>query len=161
MKFIRGVHYCIATVGGAGYLPRAPGTWGSLVALPLFYSVPASIFASLIPLFFIAGWYSTYYILRDNHAHNHDHDTDPSYIVVDELYAMMIVLIYSRGGVFDLAMAFILFRAFDIIKPWPIGWVDVCLKTKNLPLAAFGVMIDDALAAVMACAILHIIYVFV
>lgn len=154
------LHYFIATVSYTGYLPKAPGTWGSLVAIPLYYVFPLHIYIALIPLLFCMGLYSTYKILKKQDAQHCLNDKDPSYIVIDELYAMMIVLAYCQGSFYDIALSFVLFRVFDILKPWPIRWIDTYCKHGSIARASFGVMIDDALAAFMACACLYIMYEF-
>ncbi len=142
----------IATVGYVGYLPRAPGTWGSLVALPLYFLLPQPLFLMSIPLLFVLGWVATYILLKYDGS-----DRDPSYIVIDELYAMMAVflVIPRRGGiVLSTFVGFVLFRFFDILKPWPISAVDRYFKQRGPLGASFGVMIDDFLAAALVYVLL-------
>ncbi len=136
----------IATVGYVGYLPFAPGTWGSVVALPLYFLLPESFFLNLIFLFFILGWGSTYILLKKDGS-----DKDPSYIVIDELYAMMLTLMFPFPKHLSLyitvGLSFVLFRFFDIVKPWPIHVIDHYFEKKPPFLASLGVMIDDFIAA--------------
>lgn len=140
----------IATFFYTGLLPKAPGTWGSLAALPFAIMLhnwggfPALLLASVI-VFFI-GWWATIQETagKDNH--------DPGEIVIDEVAGQWITLlpasyIFTRH---DLPMiwpalvaGFIFFRLFDIFKPWPISWAD----RKE---TAFGVMFDDVLAGIFA-----------
>lgn len=142
-----------ATVFGVGYLKPAPGTWGSLAALPLFWLVNvflggpvAALVATIIVT--LVGWWA---IKRatdgtDNH--------DPSEIVIDEVAGQWVALLpVSFGaaamgvGVHDLypgwIAGFILFRIFDIWKPGPVGWAD---RRDD----AFGVMFDDIIAGALA-----------
>lgn len=142
----------IATVGGTGYLRPAPGTWGSLVALPLGWVVievgGTLLFTAAILLFFVIGIWATAQVTsgKDNH--------DPSEVVVDELVGQWIALLpiligAAHAGVSVLALwpgwvaAFVLFRLFDIWKPGPVGWAD---RRSD----AIGVMLDDVIAGVLA-----------
>jgi phosphatidylglycerophosphatase A len=142
----------IATLFGVGYLKPAPGTWGSLAALPLFWLIHQAGGPLLAVLATLAvsglGWWA---IAR---ATERSDDHDPSEIVIDEVAGQWVALLpVSFGaammGVGVLALypgwiaAFVLFRLFDIWKPGPVGWAD----RRNDP---FGVMLDDIIAGVMA-----------
>ena len=128
----------VATMGGIGRLKPAPGTWGSLVVLPLALlgPVPALLLALLVT---IVGFYAVRAVLRDAP------DQDPGWIVVDEAAGMLLALAgLSVGASFwGVLIAFGLFRVFDILKPWPISWAD---QQKG----AFGVMLDDIVAGALA-----------
>ncbi len=142
----------IATVGGTGHLRPAPGTWGSLVALPAAWLVHviAGPWLLLIGVFafFVSGLWATIEETRGKD------NPDPSEIVVDELVGQWIAILplsfgASHAGADILALwpgwiaAFVLFRLFDIWKPGPIGWAD---RRGD----ALGVMLDDVLAGVAA-----------
>ena len=128
----------VATMGGIGRLKPAPGTWGSLVVLPaaLLGPIPALLLALLVTLI---GFYAVREVLRDAP------DQDPGWIVVDEAAGMLIALAGLTVGasIWGVLIAFGLFRVFDILKPWPISWAD---QQKG----AFGVMLDDIVAGVLA-----------
>lgn len=128
----------VATMGGIGRLKPAPGTWGSLVVLPLALlgPVPALLLALLVT---IVGFYAVRAVLRDAP------DQDPGWIVVDEAAGMLLALAgLSVGASFwGVLIAFGLFRVFDILKPWPVSWAD---QQKG----AFGVMLDDIVAGALA-----------
>lgn len=142
----------ITTFFGAGRLRPAPGTWGSLAALPaalgLFYLVGLWGFLALTVAVFFIGWWAT-------HIHTQGaEDHDPSYIVIDEvagqwiaLWPVMIGATHVGADVTALwpgwVAAFVLFRLFDITKPGPIGWAD---RRGD----ALGVMLDDVIAGVFA-----------
>tara|TARA_B110000438_G_C15457819_1_gene497518 strand:- start:116 stop:628 length:513 start_codon:yes stop_codon:yes gene_type:complete len=136
----------LATWFGVGLLPKAPGTWGSLVALPIGYGVISwanlELFCILIVLIFIIGIWSS------SIASNEIGTTDPSEIVIDEVVGQSIVLITIPPNIILYFFGFILFRFFDIIKPWPVSWADKQIK------GGFGIMIDDVLAAIFAVVIL-------
>lgn len=146
----------IATLFGVGFISMAPGTWGSLAALPLAYvlhvlgSFPLLAAATLIV--FLAGlWAAGVETFgQDNH--------DPSEIVIDEVVGQWLALFPISAGLWLTAaqpatvswpgwiLAFLAFRFFDIVKPWPVSWADA----KETPL---GLMLDDVIAGVMAAAV--------
>ncbi len=142
----------IGTVLGVGHIRPAPGTWGSLVALPWAWALHVigglPLLALAIVIAFFKGWWATAKMTegRDNH--------DPSEIVVDELVGQWIALLPLSYAAWSmeisiLAMwpgwiaAFVLFRLFDITKLGPVGWAD----RMDTPL---GVMLDDVIAGVFA-----------
>lgn len=141
-----------ATVCYVGYLKPAPGTWGSLAALPLawlMYMIGGVwLFLLAIPITYIKGYYATKIMTSGSDDH------DPSEIVIDEVVGQWIALApviigAANAGVSITAMwpgwiaAFALFRLYDITKPGPVGWAD---RKDN----ATGVMLDDVIAGVLA-----------
>ncbi len=132
----------VATMGGVGRLKPAPGTWGSLVVLPLALlgPVPALLLALLVT---IVGFYAVREVLRDAP------EQDPGWIVVDEAAGMLLALAGLSVGasIWGALIAFGLFRVFDILKPWPVSWAD---QQKG----AFGVMLDDIVAGALAALVL-------
>ena len=132
----------VATLAGIGRLKPAPGTWGSLVVLPLvvFGPVIALLLGLLVTLL---GFFATREVLRDAP------DEDPGWIVVDEAAGMLLALagLTSEASLWGVLLAFVTFRVFDIFKPWPISWAD---QQKG----AFGVMLDDVVAGALVAAAL-------
>ncbi len=133
---------------GSGLAPKAPGTWGTLVALPLFlllmqvpepwhYAVIAALFLVGIPICGIAG----------RNLGVSDHGS----IVWDEIVAMLLVLEFTPHAWPWWLAAFALFRLFDIWKPFPIRQFDARLH------GGLGVMFDDLLAAIYAIASLKLL----
>ena len=125
----------IATMGSAGYLPKAPGTWGSLLAVALAYGLPYPWIYLVIfsaPGVWAAGQYA-----RDRGS------KDPQSVVIDEGIGQWIAL--SMGGTHWQAClaGFALFRFFDIVKPWPVR------QLERLP-GGWGIVLDDAMAGVYA-----------
>ncbi|MBI3146204.1 MAG: phosphatidylglycerophosphatase A [Pseudogulbenkiania sp.] len=128
---------------GSGLASRAPGTWGTLVALPLaallqLAGVDGVLLAALcLPLFVLGVWVCQV---------TGDALGVPDYggIVWDEIVAMLLVLSITPFTVTGWALAFGLFRLFDIVKPWPIRWFDRHVH------GGFGVMLDDLIAALFA-----------
>lgn len=132
----------IATVFYVGYLPKMPGTWGTIPGLVFYYFSPIPLF---IPLLFFLGWGATYFMLKDIE------EPDPSYVVIDEVVGVMLTLSFVPGASIKMALlGFITFRFFDILKPWPIKSMECFFEKKGKSSQAFGVMIDDVFAGIMA-----------
>jgi phosphatidylglycerophosphatase A len=128
-----------ATMLGVGYVPFAPGTFGSLVGLVLWMLLPASTLgqASAIAFVFVAG------SLAGSAAERHFGRTDPRQVVADEVMGMMVTLFLNPVGPLGVVLAFVLFRAADVIKPYPAN------RLERLP-GGVGVMADDLMAAIYA-----------
>lgn len=145
-KFLFGHPAHLLALGfGAGLMPKAPGTWGTLVAFPVLALVQSGGTAAIIgaaALFFVIGiWAST---ITGRALGVADHGS----IVIDEIAAFLLILAFTPQTIAWWAIAFLLFRLFDIAKPWPISWADRSIK------GGFGVMFDDLLAAGYAIAVL-------
>ncbi len=144
--------HLIATFFYAGHLRPAPGTWGSLAALPAAWVVHLIggplLFIFAIAVVFALGWWAT----AKETAGKADHD--PSEIVIDEVAGQWIALLPVMIGAAHMGAdvtalwpgwitAFVCFRLFDIWKPGPVGWAD---RRGD----ALGVMLDDVIAGIMA-----------
>lgn len=136
----------LATWFGCGLMKPAPGTWGTLGALPFGILMlvlggwPVLLGAAIL-ISVIGYWASAQYEqLSGKH--------DASEIVIDEVAGMWIALMAATTAAWTVGLAFLLFRALDIIKPWPVGWAD-----KKLP-GALGVMADDIIAGILSALIL-------
>ena len=126
---------------GSGLAKKAPGTFGSLVGLPLFWLIsgqPSTMQLAMIALLFVVGIYFC------NVAGKNLGVADHGSIVWDEIVAMLLVLVFTPLSAMFWLIAFLLFRLFDIWKPFPIRQFDAKLKN------GFGVMFDDLLAAIYA-----------
>jgi phosphatidylglycerophosphatase A len=128
-----------ATCSYVGYLPLAPGTWGSLLACVIAYFLPHST-NPLILIFLVAAGVATAERARGS-------DADPGRIVIDEYVGMLVTMTGHNFTIWNLTKGFILFRAFDILKPYPIR------KLERLP-GGYGIMADDLLAGVFANVVL-------
>ena len=126
---------------GSGLMPFAPGTWGSLLAVGIFWALPpvepALMFAVLLGAF-VAGCVICGASARRLGVHDHGG------IVLDEIVAMLLVLSVTPRSPGWTLLAFGLFRLFDIVKPWPIREAD-----HRIP-GGPGIMLDDVLAACYA-----------
>ena len=139
--------HLIAFGFGSGLAPKAPGTVGTLLGLPLFWlsvaiapDLPSRIIL-LIAAFLLGVWACG----RTGRALG---ITDHGGMVWDEIVAFALVLLFTPTSWLWIALAFALFRLFDILKPWPIRFADTHLKN------GFGVMFDDLLAAGYAIAVI-------
>jgi phosphatidylglycerophosphatase A len=137
----------VATAGGAGYSPIAPGTCGTAVAVPLAYAaatLPLWGFALITVATTIIGIWAA--DVSDAHWGTHDSGR----IVIDEVAGYFVTLLaIDRTDWTLLLLGFVAFRLFDIVKPPPVRWID-----KNVPGGA-GVVLDDIGAGVLACAALY------
>jgi phosphatidylglycerophosphatase A len=132
----------VATVFGIGYVPFAPGTFGSAAGLAVFAAVRAAggpvVEALTIVLVFLVGaWAATA-------AETHFGHIDPGPVVIDEVLGMLVTLAFLPVSVTGALVGFVLFRVFDVIKPPP------CNSLEALP-GGWGVMSDDLMAGVYAC----------
>jgi phosphatidylglycerophosphatase A len=138
---LKNTHHMIALGFGAGLYKKAPGTLGTLVAIPFFLTInKADIYLQLlfVVMVFILGIWSSNVTSKSLKL------KDPSCIVIDEIAAFLLLLILINPNTYQLIYAFILFRIFDIWKPYPISWLE------NRYSGGFGIMIDDIAAALMA-----------
>jgi len=121
---------------GAGLSPKAPGTVGTLVGFPLFWLLSGSpLYWAWIVLFLALGVWACEVAGQALGVHDHGG------LVWDEVAAFLMVLPFAAPTLSGYALAFALFRLFDIWKPFPIAWLDA-----RVP-GGFGVMLDDVLAA--------------
>lgn len=132
---------------GSGAAPVAPGTFGTVMGAALYLVLPAMTWP-LYLLFLLAATLVGIWICdqttRDIGVHDHGG------IVWDEFVGYWITMFMAPAGWMWIIVGFVLFRFFDIIKPWPIRWLDQHVK------GGFGVMIDDVLAGVMSLICLQV-----
>jgi phosphatidylglycerophosphatase A len=134
---------------GAGLAPFAPGTFGTLVAIPIAAVcrtyLPDAAFAAAIVVFAVLGVWAAQVTGRDLGVPDH------GAIVWDEVVAFLVVLYFVGDDFAQVGLAFFLFRFFDIVKPPPIRELDSALKN------GFGVMVDDLVAAGYALLVLALL----
>ncbi|MDC0598590.1 phosphatidylglycerophosphatase A [Gammaproteobacteria bacterium] len=137
---------------GSGLSPVAPGTVGTLVAVPLYLLLdllPLSYYLLALLLSTALGIYLCDKTARDIGVHDHGG------IVWDEFVGYWITMLVAPAGWLWILLGFILFRFFDIIKPFPIGWLDKKIG------GGMGIMIDDVVAGSFAWFCLQLIAMFV
>jgi phosphatidylglycerophosphatase A len=132
----------LATWFGTGLLPIAPGSWGSLAALPFAWAIRSHVGATGLAIatviVFAIGWWVAATVAKVSAIE------DPSAVVIDEITGQWLVLVPVPLDPLAYTLAFLLFRLFDIWKPWPVRWADRHVK------GGLGIMLDDLLAAVYA-----------
>lgn len=137
---------------GSGLSRIMPGTCGTIAALPLYFlmtGLPVWIYLSVLFLGFVIGNHLCGYAAEKMNVHDHGG------IVWDEFVGMWISLFLVPFEWLWVGLAFILFRLFDMLKPWPISVVDKKVG------GGFGIMLDDVLAGIAACVCMHVILYFV
>ena len=135
-----------ATWFGTGFMQPAPGTWGSIAALPFGVLImvvggPITLFIATV-LVTALGYWASDKVEKMTGAH------DLSFIVIDEAAGLWLTLLICNMTPLSILCALLLFRVFDMLKPWPISLID-----KKTP-GALGVMLDDLAAGIAAAAIL-------
>ena len=124
-----------------GYLPLAPGTWASVLTCIILYFVPSFNHPAVIMLLVVLAVFAIERIRGE--------EVDPGYIVIDEMIGLLVATVGHNLTTGNIVKAFILFRAFDILKPYPIR------KVERLA-GAYGIIADDVLAGVAASGALFI-----
>lgn len=146
-RLIDGILNFINTCCFAGRIPFAPGSFASLLAAALIFLFPAVftniLFTVLLVVFAV--------VCVNMHRYEGE---DPGYIVIDEFAGMCVTMAGHRANLVDCAMGFVLFRVFDILKPFPIKRVERLKK-------GCGVVGDDVLAGIFASAILFLLGRFI
>jgi len=128
----------IATAGGAGYFPFAPGTVGSAVGVALYLATrhlpPVWHFVILGVVILAGTWASTA-------AERHFKREDPGYVVIDEVAGQLVTLLMTGAGLSGAIIGFFVFRVLDVIKPWPANRFEALH-------GGVGIMADDVMAGV-------------
>jgi len=151
VQSLSGTANFIALGGGLGLAPKAPGTFGTLLGIPLLFLMPTNLAAYLlvVVLLFALGVWSCDACARNLGVHDH-----PG-IVWDEVVGYLITMIAVPKTFLWVVAGFIVFRFFDILKPWPIGWVDKHVH------GGLGIMLDDVLAAFFSLIAIQAVLYFI
>ena len=140
----------LATGFGAGFSPVVPGTVGTLFAVPIYFfisSMPSPLYElTLAALFFLSSWIA-------GQAERHWAKKDDRRIVIDEIMGFLVTMLWVPKSPFFVVAGFVLFRFFDILKPFPIRRLE---KVRS----GYGVVLDDVLAGIYSNVILHMILRF-
>jgi len=138
-----------ATGFGLGYLPKAPGTWGTLLALPIHFLIvklpPHGYAAAIAGITAIA-------IISAGAAEKIMDRPDPGVVVIDEVAGMLIAMIAIPAHPLAWLLAFILFRIFDILKPYPVNFFDQRFH------GGLGIVLDDLMAGFYAFAAFQLLW---
>ncbi|MEH6452273.1 MAG: phosphatidylglycerophosphatase A [Psychromonas sp.] len=150
LKLSNPIH--LAAVGfGSGLANKAPGTFGTIAAVPLYYLMSflsVETYIAILVVSSILGVWICHVTSRDMGVHDH------KAIVWDEFVGYWITMLMVPFSIQWAIVGFILFRFFDILKPYPISWLDKKVH------GGFGIMIDDIVAGVFAGVVLHTLIYF-
>jgi phosphatidylglycerophosphatase A len=137
----------LATVGGAGYAPVAPGTIGSAVGIAIYAATrawAAGYQVSLLAAITVIG------IWASSMAARHFQREDPGHVVIDEVAGQLLTLCLLQVGAFGMLVGFLLFRVFDIVKPWPARQLEALH-------GGLGIMADDLMAGVYGWIVMRVL----
>lgn len=147
ISYLKHPYHFLSVGFGSGLSPVAPGTFGTLVAIPIYWlckDLSLFAFLLLIVIAFGVGVYVCEFTSKALGVHDHGG------IVWDEIVGYLITMIAVPPTLLNMIVGFLLFRLFDIWKPWPIKWLDQKVD------GGFGIMIDDVLAGIFALFCLHV-----
>ena len=148
-KILKNPIHFLAFGFGSGLSPKAPGTFGTLTAIPIYLVliqyVNSPFYLIIVVLMSVIGFWLCGKTAEDLGVHDH-----PG-IVWDEIVGFLITMFQAPLGWVWVLVGFALFRVFDILKPWPINWLDKKVE------GGVGIMLDDILAGVFAWVVLQII----
>lgn len=133
---------------GSGALPRAPGTWGTLFAIPFYLALRDFnyfIYFLIITLIILASIWICDRVEKEMHVHDHQG------MCLDEIVGYLVTMFAAPHGIKWIVIGFLLFRLFDIWKPYPIRTIDEKLS------GGAGVILDDVLAGIYSCIIIHLL----
>lgn len=138
----------LATGAYVGHIPKMPGTIGTLWGIPLVYLLscysPLVYAIATVVFFFIASYVSS-------EAEKNFNQKDPGKVIIDEILGFMVAFFLLPFTLYHVIIVFLLFRFFDILKPFPIGYLDKRVK------GGMGIVLDDAVAGVFANIVMHLI----
>jgi len=143
----KGIAKLIATFFYSGLFPVAPGTAGTLAAIPLFYLIsftPIYLYLAITVLIILVS------VWASGVAEEIFGKIDPGQVVADEVCGFLVTMILVPPTISNIFLGFLLFRLFDIAKPYPIR------KFERLP-GGWGIVMDDVMAGVYSCVTLHIL----
>ena len=142
----------IATGCYSGYLPKAPGTWGSLVGLvqySLLHTLSLPVYLAVVAGLFVVGSFVA------GEAEKILDNRDPGVVVIDEIVGILIAMIAVPLTPLTMVLGFVLFRIFDILKPFPVNFFDQRFH------GGLGIMLDDVIAGIYSLIILQLLVHFV
>ena len=142
----------IATGFGAGYLPKAPGTWGSLVGVALWFGLRD---LALLPYLGVTATLFVVGTLCAGSAEKIVDRADPGLVVVDEIVGQLLALLAAPHHPVAALLAFLVFRVFDILKPFPANWLDRHIH------GGLGIMLDDVVAGLYSLLVLQLVWRYV
>jgi len=148
-KLLKDPWVLLCTGFGVGFLPRVPGTWGSLLGIGLWWVVFHELGpAESILVVGLAIGFAWLVIRQTCRAYNVE---DEPAIVIDEIVGQWIALLWVPRSLWVVCLAFLLFRFLDITKPWPVSWADRSVR------GPLGILLDDVIAGMATCIVVHVV----
>ncbi|MDQ7031189.1 MAG: phosphatidylglycerophosphatase A [Desulfonauticus sp.] len=151
-KKIKRFYRYLASMGPVGFIPFAPGTFGSLLTVIFIYFFPGLSFGfkfGLALILFFLGWFICSEVEREWKVH------DPSWIIIDEVGGQLVTFLWVHPySWMILVVGFVLFRFFDILKPWPINRLEKIA-------GGLGIMADDYMAGLLGGGVLYCLIKYV
>ena len=149
----------VATLFGTGYFPKVPGTAGSFVSIPVIFLVCFYFGLKGLLLLIIIGYIIALISIDEVLKHN---EHDPGFVVIDEFIGQAVSFLFvsnylknNTDNVWLCIICFLLFRLFDVKKPFPIGYIDKNILTAN------GVILDDVIAGIYSSICAYVIFVVI
>jgi phosphatidylglycerophosphatase A len=141
-------YHFVAFGFGSGAIPFAPGTFGTLMAIPFYLAMQSlshTMYFFLLIVITLGSMWLCDKVSKETSTHDH------SGMCLDEIVGYLVTMFAAPKGFLWILVGFGLFRFFDILKPWPIGYVDIHVK------GGVGMILDDVLAGVYSMAILYLL----
>ncbi|MDH5570481.1 MAG: phosphatidylglycerophosphatase A [Gammaproteobacteria bacterium] len=148
LSYLKNPIHFLALGFGSGLSPKAPGTLGTVAVIPVYLllsQLPLAYYIGLVVALSLLGIAICDY--TSSKLEGHDHPA----IVFDEFAGYLITMIAAPVSVFTVVAGFILFRLFDILKPWPISWFDKKVA------GGLGIMLDDIVAGCISLLLLQLL----
>ena len=152
MKNTSSVFVGLATGGYIGFIPFAPGTFGSLLGIPLFYFMSSLLLLSAFSFMFVFILFSIWVAGK---AEKSLKTKDPGCIVIDEMAGMGVTFLVIPFNLYLAILGFLVFRFFDILKPFPVNYLEKRFT------GGLGVVIDDVAAGIMSNIVLQMILLII
>ena len=146
MNFINKI---ISTFFYVGFLPKLPGTFGTLAGAIFYYYINYFFNPTSMEMLFITVLIIFISIITSNYAINIFKSKDPVFVVIDEVAGIFVAMLFLPFSIVNLIIAFFLFRLFDVWKPWFVG------DFEKMP-GGLGITMDDVAAGIMANALIQI-----
>ncbi len=151
---VRTLIILLASAGYIGYIPIASGTFGSLVGIPFFFLFDRMAVTSpfLTLAVFVAAVLGSCWVAGRAEEYFHEHDSHK--IVIDEVVGYIAATLFLPVNLWTIGLAFVVFRVYDVVKPFPAGYIDANLQ------GGYGVVLDDVMSGIYANLTVRLLFLF-
>jgi len=151
---VRNLVIFLASAGYLGYAPVASGTWGTLAGIPAFWALDALGASAFVTVLLLAAFVlGACWIAGRAEKEFAEHDSGK--IVIDEVAGFLATTLFLPFDWRTVIVAFFVFRALDVLKPWPAGWIDAKLE------GGYGVVLDDVVSGLYSNVVTRIVLLLV